>query len=689
MTLHILWTALWALFSYTQQLVSGIAYLIRGILITYFPMQEVSATGIGHFVKDSFISSFSMTNLQEVSDIAHFVKGSQSHYFFSYNEQLVSEISCFVPKGNLITLPLVTNSEWVPLHILSLNTVAFLMTNSKWVTLHSLGKAISLYLCLLWPTVCEWHCTFVKNSLIMSFPMTNSEWVTLQILWIAVSSYDQQFVCGIPDFVKGGLITSYEQQAVSDSNITHFMNGIILMNLITSWQQFVSEIVKGSLITSFSMANSEWVTLQTVWKRVSLHLFLWPTASEWHCTFCEKHCYLIYSHDQQRVSDIAHFEKGSLITSFPMTHSLWVRFHTLWKAVSSYLILWPKGSEWLDLWKAVSSILLLWPTASKWHCTLFEMQFDHTHSYDPQRVSDIASSLITHFPIGNREWVYVVHFVKCSLIMSYPMTNPTSLWVTTFHLKCQSHQILFYHQQLVSDIADFVKNSLVTYSPMINSLWVMLHILWRLPHHSFSYDQQQVSDHIVHCLKGSLITAFPMNNSEWVTFHRQFHHFFSHNQQLVSNIAHFVKHSSITPFSMTNSKWVRLHIVWKAVSSHLLLWPTVCQRHCTFCETQSHHMFLLTNRKWVTLHPFLHAFSVHRNSWMFNMLFCPVYIRKWACCHIYPMSSFYIIVIIDCKIWFQLTPHVIIPVTYMTFIFQVSDANSWDIDFDISLHASV
>ena len=74
-------------------------------------MQEVSATGIGHFVKDSFISSFSMTNLQEVSDIAHFVKGSQSHYFFSYNEQLVSEISCFVPKGNLITLPLVTNSE--------------------------------------------------------------------------------------------------------------------------------------------------------------------------------------------------------------------------------------------------------------------------------------------------------------------------------------------------------------------------------------------------------------------------------------------------------------------------------------------------------------------------------------------------------------------------------------------------
>ena len=42
---------------------------------------------------------------------------------------------------------------------------------------------------------------------------------------------------------------------------------------------------------------------------------------------------------------------------------------------------------------------------------------------------------------------------------------------------------------------------------------------------------------------------------------------------------------------MTNSKWVTLKIFLKAVSSHLFLWPTVCEWHCTFCKRQSHHIF--------------------------------------------------------------------------------------------------
>ena len=35
--------------------------------------------------------------------------------------------------------------------------------------------------------------------------------------------------------------------------------------------------------------------------------------------FCERQFHHILSYDQQKVSDIVHFVKGSLITSFPMT----------------------------------------------------------------------------------------------------------------------------------------------------------------------------------------------------------------------------------------------------------------------------------------------------------------------------------------------------------------------------------
>ncbi len=53
------------------------------------------------------------------------------------------------------------------------------------------------------------------------------------------------------------------------------------------------------------------------------------------------------------------------------------------------------------------------------------------------------------------------------------MTN--SEWVTLLHAVCewQSHHIFFYNQQLVSDIAQFVKGSPITF---------------------FSYNQQFVSD---------------------------------------------------------------------------------------------------------------------------------------------------------------------------------------------------
>ena len=260
-----------------------------------------------------------------------------------------------------------SNSLWATLQQGSL-IISFHMSNRKWVTLHILWKAMVSSHLFLWPTASEWHCTFcewqshdifssnqqevsdtahfVKGSLITSVPMTNREWVTLQILWKSISWH-----------------LSYDQQQVSD----------------------IGRFVKGSLITSFPMTNRLWVTLHMLWKAVSSHLFLWPTASEWHCTFCEGQSHHMFSYDQQQVSDIAHIVKGSLITCFPMTNSLWVTLHILWIVVSS--------------------CLFLWPTACEWHCTFCEWESHHIFSYDQQQVSDIG------------------HFVKGILITSLPMTN--------------------------------------------------------------------------------------------------------------------------------------------------------------------------------------------------------------------------------------------------------------------------
>ncbi len=205
----------------------------------------------------------------------------------------------------------------------------------------------------------------------------------------------------------------------------------------------------------FPISNREWVTLHIFWKSVSSHLLLSPTESEWHCTFCERQSHYIssmtnrlwaltlhdivwmqshhiFSHDpqdvsdtqctsfkgqshhilpynQQRVGDIAHFVKGSLITSFPMTNSLWVTLHILWKAVSSHPFLWPTACEDIahfvngpslitsfqpitgtnSLWVTLHFCgrqshhnLFLWPLEGEWHCTFCGRQSHHNLFYD-------------------------------------------------------------------------------------------------------------------------------------------------------------------------------------------------------------------------------------------------------------------------------------------------------------------
>jgi hypothetical protein len=250
------------------------------------------------------------------------------------------------------------------------------MTNRQWVTWHILWKAVSSHL-FLWSSGSEWHCTFCEMQSHHIF------------------SYDQQQVSDIAHFVKCSRLThisSYDEQEVSD--IAHF--------------------VKGSLITSFLMTNSLWVTLHILWMAVSSHLFLWWTGSEWHCTFCERqshhtfcyptasewHCTFserqsldILSYDQQQVSDIAHFVTGSLMTSFPITNSKWVTLHILWKAVTWHLFYDQQiVSDIAHFMKACSLtwhlFLLLWPTASEWQVAHF-----------------VKDSLITSFPMTNSEWV--------------------------------------------------------------------------------------------------------------------------------------------------------------------------------------------------------------------------------------------------------------------------------------------
>ena len=67
-----------------------------------------------------------------------------------------------------------------------------------------------------------------------------------------------------------------------------------------------------------------WLTgCESHWCLWMAHLFLLPTGSEWYCKLCEKQSHNIFSYDQQRVSEIAHFVKASLIAScYHMTNSL-------------------------------------------------------------------------------------------------------------------------------------------------------------------------------------------------------------------------------------------------------------------------------------------------------------------------------------------------------------------------------
>jgi len=173
----------------------------------------------------------------------------------------------------------------------------------------------------------------LKGGLITLIPMTNSLWVTLHILW--------------------------------------------------------------RITSPLPMTNSEWVTLDVLWTAASSHLFLWPTGSVWHFTFCERQSHHILSY-QQGVSNSTHSAKGSLITPFLITNRKWVASHILQKAVSLHLFLWPTACECQ-------------------YCACCRTVSNFIFSYGQQFVGNFISNV-----------------VKGSLITSFPMTN--SLWTTILHI---------------------------------------------------------------------------------------------------------------------------------------------------------------------------------------------------------------------------------------------------------------
>ena len=167
----------------------------------------------------------------------------------------------------------------------------------------------------------------------------------------------------------------------------------------------LSIFMEGSLIPSFPLTirGCVWHCI-CCGKAVSSNLFLWPTGSEWHYTFCERQSHHIFKfHDQLATASRWHctFCKRHLILWLTGSECQ-VTLHTLWKAVSSFPM---TNSKWVtcerqshhtfaydqqqvsDIWKAVSSHLFPWPTACGWHCT------------------SMKGSLTTSFPMTNSKWV--------------------------------------------------------------------------------------------------------------------------------------------------------------------------------------------------------------------------------------------------------------------------------------------
>ena len=253
-----------------------------------------------------------------------------------------------------------------------------------WIILILWSKALKSYISYKHRRSVACHAGWVvqKRDLMKNLPMANSMWVTLQIFLKNVQCiflYDWQNVSEIRMWWNS-LITSFP---VTNREWVTFLLKIISSSCPVINREWVTlhDFVKGDLITSFPMINRELVTLHILWKAVWSHLFIWPTACEWHFTFWWKavtseHLFLMSNRKW-----VVTLNKGSLITSFPLTNRKWVALHTFVKGSTSFCMSDRLWVAFHILWKAVWSHLFIWPTASEWYCTLCARLSHHNHSY--------------------------------------------------------------------------------------------------------------------------------------------------------------------------------------------------------------------------------------------------------------------------------------------------------------------
>ena len=295
------------IFFYNQQDASDIANFVKGNLITSFTMTtgsewycifcEMQSCHIFVWPKEC---ESPLQNLQRgVSPYLFLwptgcewhgaVLWKQSHHLFLINRKQVTLLIYI--KGSFIT--------------------SFPLINRLWVTSHIFVKTVSSHL-FLWLTACEWMYSSFCERQPYHIYMVNRLWVTLYIfvkVILMIPSFpmtiDHQYVSNISHLWKE--ITtlnqiSYDGQYVS--NIAHFCENQSHNHIFSMTNRvwvMLHIFVKGSLIiTSFPITNRMWVTLQILWKAVLWsYLFLWPTGSQWHCTFCERQSHpCIFSHGQ-------------------------------------------------------------------------------------------------------------------------------------------------------------------------------------------------------------------------------------------------------------------------------------------------------------------------------------------------------------------------------------------------------
>ena len=301
------------------------------------------------------------------------------------------------------------------------------------------------------------------------------------------------------------------------------------------------------------------------------HLTPWPTACEWHWHLCHAmQSHHISPHDQQDVSD----------TDICLYH-----------AVSSHLTPWPTACEWHWHLFIPCSLITSHPMTNSLWVTLtpiYAMQSHHTSPNDQQRVSDtniyaMPCSLITSHPMANRLWVTLT-FMPCHAVSSHLIPRPTG---------CEWHWHLF------------MPCSLITSHPLTNRVWVTLTFICAMQsHHISPHDQQDVSDtdiYLWHAVSSHL-TPWP-TACEWhwhLCYAMQSHHISPHDQQHVSDSDIYLCH----PVSLSHDQqYVSDSEIYlcHAVSSHLTPWPTGCEWHWHLfmpCSLITSHP--MTNSVWAS-----------------------------------------------------------------------------------------